>query len=84
MLYHIRDKRCVTILLPPGVSLGKGAAGLLIRYARRRCGAAPWGNVFVEQFSSGSGTLLLARPAVQAELVIPDDFFQFVHNYFKD
>ena len=84
MLLHTRDRRCVTILLPPGTELSGSGARLLVRYAQHRCGAAPGGKIAVDLFRSDDETLVLARPAESTEAALADYILPFVHNYFID
>ena len=81
---HMRDRRCVTILLPQGTELSCGGAGLLVRYAQRRCGAAPWGRIAVELFRGRRGTLVLAHPAEITEAAVAEYALPLIHNYFTD
>ena len=77
--------RCVTILLPGGVSLTPGGVWALLRCAQRRCGAPPWAGAAADVFRGPGATLLIVRespPPVRAQLApyaIP-----FIHKYFKD
>ena len=66
--------------LPPGVALSPGALGLLLAWARRRRGGAPWGGAVAEVFPGPKGTLLLVRPAVSAALA--PYALPFLHKYF--
>ena len=86
MELHVRDRRCVTILLPPGTDVSSGCARLLVRYAQRLCGAPPWGGIRVEEFRSGpdTETLIIARPAVMQTVSVADYALPFVHKYFMD
>ena len=72
----------IVILLPPGVSLTPGAAGLLLRYAHFRAGTARWGAAAAEVFRSPRGTLVIARPALSARLA--NYALPFIHKYFTD
>ena len=86
MTLHEADRRCITILLPPGMNLGCGGIGLLVRYALRRRGAAPWGGIIAERFGDPrrGPTLLLARPSRPVEVTVPEYALAFIHNYFMD
>ena len=60
-------RRCITVLLPGGVSLTDGGLRLLLSFARRRCDAPPWNGADVDAFRGPGGTLLIVRekpPAV--------------------
>jgi len=73
--------RFLTILLPRGTSLSPGAAGLLLGFARRRSGAAPWPGAVAEEFRAPRGTLLILRPAVTAE--VAPYAHSFLNKYLK-
>ena len=82
---HIPDRRCVTILLPPGTDISGGCARLLVRYAQRRCGASPWGRIRIDEFRrGGEETLLIARPDPPQRVTIADYALPFIHKYFMD
>ena len=70
----------ITIRLPRGVSLTPGSLRLLLRCAQRHCGAAPWGGAVAEEFLAPHGTLLIARPALSAQLA--DYAVPFIHKHF--
>ena len=83
---HIRDCRCVTILLPPGTDISSGCARLLVRCAQRHSGSAPWGTIYVEEFRGGSReeTLVIARPAELYHVSAMGHTIPFIHKYFTD
>ena len=82
---HGFDRRCVTILLPPGTDISGGCARLLVRYAQRRCGASPWGTIHIDEFRrGGEETLLIARPETAQQIMIADYALPFIHKYFMD
>ncbi len=74
-------RRCVTILLPPGASLAPGGLRLLLRYAHRCSGSAPWAGAVADVFAAKRGTLLVVRPALTAELA--DYALPYVYKYFN-
>lgn len=86
MEFHARDRRCVTILLPPGTEISTGGVRLLVRYAQRRCGAAPWGRLRVEEYRQDAGTeaLFIVRPAAVCTAALADYALPVVHKYFTD
>ena len=84
MELQTRDSRCVTILLRPGAALSGGGARLLVRYAQRHCGAAPWGRIAVDQFRCGGQTLMIARPVSAQTARLADYAFPFLYKYFMD
>ena len=84
MELSVRDRRCVSILLPAGTVLCAGAASLLIRCAQHHCGAQPWGKTCVELFCGSTGTLVLAHPAAVTEVHFAEYALPIVHNYFTD
>lgn len=86
MEFHARDRRCVTILLPPGTEISTGGVRLLVRYAQRHCGAAPWGLLSVEEYRCGSGAeaLFIVRPAVVHTAALAEYALPVVHKYFTD
>ena len=73
-------RRCVMIRLPRGVVLAPGGLCLLLRYAQRRAGAAPWGGSVAEEFRARHGTLLLVRPALSA--FVAPYALPLIHKYF--
>ena len=54
-------RRCITILLPGGVSLTAGGLRLLLACAGRHCGASGWNGAAVDAFRGPGGTLLIVR-----------------------
>ena len=85
MNLHTSDRRCVTILLPPGTDVSSGCARLLVRYAQRRCGASPWERICIDEFRrAGAETLLIARPEAARQVTVADYALPFIHKYFMD
>ena len=75
--------RCVTVLLPPGVSLSTGAACALLTLARRHAGAAPWPAAAVDVLRARRGTLLIAR-RVDVSAHLAPWALPYLHKYFTD
>ena len=74
--------RCVTVRLPGGTGLTAGGVRLLVRFAQKRRGAAPWEYIAAEEFRARRGTLLIARPVPRAQLA--DYALPFLHKYFMN
>lgn len=64
-------RRCITVLLPGGVSLTAGGLRLLLSFARRRCGAPRWNGADVDAFRGPGGTLLIVRETPPAAFLAP-------------
>ena len=75
-------RRCVTVLLPPGAALTPASLALLLRYAQKRTGSAPWGGAVADAFRAAHGTLWILRPACSAEFA--PYALPIIHKYFKD
>ena len=79
------SSRCVTLLLPPGLTLTPGALETLLALQRRRCGKGekPWAGAAVDAFRGPGGTLLLVRETPCAAR-LADYALPFLHKYFTD
>ena len=73
--------RCVTVLLPGGVSLTSGGLRTLLALLRRRSGGAPWSAVRADAYQCPGGTLLIVRER-PVEAYLADYALPFLQKYF--
>lgn len=63
------------------IGLSSGAARALIDYTLRRRGLNPWPKVWVDAFSGGGETLLIARPDTLPQVTLADYAQPFLKKY---
>ena len=81
---HIRDGRCITILLPRGSRLSKGGTMLLVNYLQRRRGLESWGAIHADLFPGHDETLMIVRPMQTVSVRLAEYILPFLNNYFMD
>jgi len=81
---HIRDQRCITILLPGGSRLSSGGTRLLVNYIQHRSKGEKWNSIQADLFPGRDETLLIIRPAQTISVSIAEYAVPFLNNYFMD